>query len=264
MPPSLSILWAHKHIATSAVRDIHSGASSLLLPPPLSSSSSPRAHLPFPTPPPLSPISQARHRKSAASVVVPKSSSRPSLSPIPPTRHLFLILFWRLRCCCWVLGAVFLRHHWCYHHQFPRTVNTPLPPPSKTFMLARCLFYFLHRCFRHFRRFLGLIFLYWRLCHCVHFSRPVIETPQPPSSSPKQRRICCRLQSLGRVIFSLSSADASAVVVDSAVQSAWHRQLSPRCRSFRRIFSDYFLTTLLLSLPILGSCLPLPMPTLWN
>ena len=105
MPPSSSsIPWACKNNATSAVRDVHSGASSLLLPPltPLLLSSIPWSHLPLPTPPSLLPIYQACNRNAAASVVVPESLPPPLLSLIPCC--LFLVLR-RLLCRrCWLRG----------------------------------------------------------------------------------------------------------------------------------------------------------------
>ena len=100
-PPlsSSSIPWVLKHTAASAVGDVHSGGLYLILPPPTptSFSSSPWAHLPLPTTPSLSPIPQTHNRDAAASAAVPESSSPPSLSLIPRTCRLFLVLCQRLR-----------------------------------------------------------------------------------------------------------------------------------------------------------------------
>ena len=100
MPP-LSIPWARKRTDTSAVGDIHSDALYLLLPQlkPTLSASKPRSHLPLPTPLPWSPITQARHRDAASSVVAPKY-------PIPRTNFLLLVLRRRLRRCCQFRGTV--------------------------------------------------------------------------------------------------------------------------------------------------------------
>ena len=82
-----SIPYSCKHTAAYNVRDVHSGASYLLLPPPTppSSSSSPWDHLPLPTPLLLSPITQAPYRYAAASVVVTKSLGVSYLLSPPPT-----------------------------------------------------------------------------------------------------------------------------------------------------------------------------------
>ena len=188
-----------------------------------------------------------RHCRFLGSVVDPPLP--PSLSPIPRTRCLFFVLRWRLHCCCWVLGTGSLRwrHRRC---QFPGTVNTLPPPTSETFTQAHSLLYFLHLCLYCFHRVLVIIFIYRRLCCCCQLLRPVIAIPQPLLLSPNPLQLCCRLRSLGRVIYSSSSADASIVVVNSAGQSAWHRQLSPSCRYLRRIVSNSFPPTPLLSLPI--------------
>ena len=163
-PPSLlSTPWDRKHISASAVRDIYSGVSSLLLPPPTPplSSSSPRGHLPLTTSTLFSPIPQAHKRDAVASVVVSKSSPLLLLSPIPRTHCLFLVLRRRLCCRCWVLGPV----------------NTPPPPLSKIFTRARCIFCFLHRRLCCCCWVLGIIFLFRHLHCCCQFLRPVISTP---------------------------------------------------------------------------------------
>ena len=107
-PLTLSIPWARKHTATSIIGDVHSGASSLLLPPPtpLLSLSSPWSYLSMPKPQLLSSITQAYHRDATASVVVPESFSPLSSSPIPRTRRLFLVLLQRLCRCCQFRGPV--------------------------------------------------------------------------------------------------------------------------------------------------------------
>ena len=94
MPPSsLSIPWACKFTCASAVGEFHSDALYLMLPQltHLLLLSKSQAHIPLPTPLSLSPITQARHRDAAASVVVPKYH-------IPRTNCLFLFLRQRLRC----------------------------------------------------------------------------------------------------------------------------------------------------------------------
>ena len=100
-PLALSIPWARKRAAASAVGDVLSGVSSLLLPPPttLLSLLRPWAHIPLLTPPSLSSIPQARHRNATASVVVTKSSPPLSLYPIPQTRLLFVVLRRCIRYC---------------------------------------------------------------------------------------------------------------------------------------------------------------------
>ena len=93
-PSSSSIPWARKHTAASAVGDVLSGVSFLLLPlptPPLSSSS-PRDHLSLSMILLLLPIPQARHRSDAPSVVIPKSSPPSFLSPIAQMCCLSLVL----------------------------------------------------------------------------------------------------------------------------------------------------------------------------
>ena len=54
------------------------------------------------------------------------------------------------------------------------------------------------------------------LCRGSQSIRPVIVTPQPPPSSPNPCCVRHRLQSLGRVVYSSSSANASVVVAESA------------------------------------------------
>ena len=74
--PLSSIPRSHKHTAASAVRDVHSGASSLLLPPPTHQFLllCPWDHLPLTMPLTLLPITQARNCYASSSVVVPKYS----------------------------------------------------------------------------------------------------------------------------------------------------------------------------------------------
>ena len=99
---SLSTPWACKHTAASSIGDVHSGASSLLLPPsmPPLSLSGPHDHLPLLTPLLLLSITQDRHGDAAAYVVVPESLQAPLSSRIPLTHRIFLILRQHLRCCC--------------------------------------------------------------------------------------------------------------------------------------------------------------------
>ena len=96
MPPlsSLRPRATRKHTGASAVRYIHSDTLYLLLPQltPMFSSSRPQYHTPLTTPLSWSPISKARHRDAAATVVVPES-------PIPRTYCLFLVLSKRFRRC---------------------------------------------------------------------------------------------------------------------------------------------------------------------
>ena len=110
----------------------------------------------------------------------------------------------------------------CQQHRrckLPGTVNIPPPPPSERFSQARRLFCFLHRRLRHHGRVLGIIFLCRRLRRCCQFLRPVIATLQPPSLSPFPCQLRHCLQSLGRIVYSSSSANSSVVVVDYACQS---------------------------------------------
>ena len=141
------------------------------------------------------------------------------LSLIPRTRCLFLVLRRRLRRRHWVLGTVCLRQRHRRCRQFPGPINTSLPLPSETFSWERRLFCFLCRHLRRHRWVLGLIFLWQRLRRCCQFLSPVIATMQPPSSSLNPCRLCRRLWSLRRVVYSLSSSKASVVVVDSTGQS---------------------------------------------
>ena len=73
-PLLLSKPWAYKHTSVSAVRDVHSGALSLLLPlpTPLLLLSRPQDHLPLPTTPSFSTIPQDCHCNAAAFAVVPE------------------------------------------------------------------------------------------------------------------------------------------------------------------------------------------------
>ena len=163
-----------------------------------------------------------RRRRFLGPVVNPPPPPPLSSSPIPQTRRIFLVLRRRLRRRCWVLGTVFLRRHHHCRRQFPGPVNKLPPPPLETLNQARCLFCFLCQQLRCRLRFLRIIFLYRRLPHFCHFLRPFIATPQPPSSSPNPHHLRCRIRSLGYVVYSLSSANASVVVGDSAGQSEWH------------------------------------------
>ena len=91
-PPLLSIDCERKRIATSSVRDVHWGTSSLLLPlltHPLSLLS-PRNHLPLSTPPLFLLIFQACCRDATAYVIVPESLPPLLLSWIPQMCSLFL------------------------------------------------------------------------------------------------------------------------------------------------------------------------------
>ena len=107
-PPLLSIPWACKHTAASAITDVFSGASSLLIPPPTPPSwwSIPRAHLSLTMPPTLTPIPQACHCNATASAVFPESSPPPLSSLIPWTHRLFLVLHRRLHRCRRLRGPV--------------------------------------------------------------------------------------------------------------------------------------------------------------
>ena len=213
LPLLLSILWTCKHIGASSVGDVNLDKLYILLPqtlPPLSSSI-PQAYLHQPTPLLWSEITQACHRDATASVVVPESSPPPSLSVIPRTRRLLLVLCRRLRHCSWVCVPVLLFWRRCRRHQYPEPVKTPAHTPLETFNRTHCLFCFLSRRLCCRRRDLGFILLYRPFHPCRQLIRPIIATPQPPLLSPN-------LQSLGHIIYSLSSAKASFVVVDFAGQ----------------------------------------------
>ena len=67
-----------------------------------------------------------------------------SLSPIPQSRHVYLVLYRRLRHRRWVLWTVLLFRIRRCRHKYPLTVNTPAPPPSETFTQTRCILYFLN------------------------------------------------------------------------------------------------------------------------
>ena len=90
--------------------------------------------------------------------------------------------------------------------------HTLAPPPPETFTQTRCIFCFLNLRLRCHRRDLGIIFLF-RNHHCGRqFLRPVIATHQHPPLSPN-------IQSLRHIVYSLSSANASVIVVDSLGQA---------------------------------------------
>ena len=136
----------------------------------------------------------------------------PSLSPILWTHRTFLVLCWRLRCCHWFRGPILL----CWHRrcccQYPETVNAPAPPPLEKFTHTHCIFCFLNWSLHCCRKILGLIFLCRHLRGGRQFLRPVIATYQLPPLS-------LNLWSLGKIVYVLSSADPSVVVVDSMSQS---------------------------------------------
>ena len=98
-PSSSSTPWSRKCTGASTSGDVHSDALYLLLPkfnPPFLLSKH-WSHLPLPTPPLWLTITQARHRDAAASVVVPEYL-------IPWTHFIFLVLYQRLCCRCWLRG----------------------------------------------------------------------------------------------------------------------------------------------------------------
>ena len=127
----------------------------------------------------------------------------PPLSLIPQTRRLLLVFRRHHRCCC----------------QFPSPVNTPPPLTLETFTQARRLFCFLRRRLPRRCRFLRLILLFRHFHCCCQFICPVIATLQHPSLSLNPRHLSFRLRYLVRVVYYLSSANASVAVVDYAVQS---------------------------------------------
>ena len=137
----------------------------------------------------MSPIPKDPHHNAAASVVFPEYSPPPLSCPIPQTRHLFIVLLQRL----------------CRR----RRLRGPVSERLLTFGLLTSYFFWC----------LGLIFLCQRLRSCRQFPRTLITTPQPPSSSPNPLRLRCRLRYLGRVIYLLSSSNASVVVVNYVGQS---------------------------------------------
>ena len=105
----------------------------------------------------------------------------PSLSLIPQTCCIFLVLFWRLRGRLWFRRPVLLYQHCrCCCRQYPDPVNTLAPPPSETFTWTCCIFCFLNWRLHCRCRDLGIIFLCQRLRHGFQFIRPVISTQQLP------------------------------------------------------------------------------------
>ena len=187
-----------------------------------------------------------------------------SLSSIPQTCCLFLIIFRHLHHRRWVLWPVFLHQRQSFCRQFPGLVNTQPPSPLETFTQTRRFFCFLFWRLHCCSQFIRIIFLCRRLCICCQLLMPVIAMLQLPSFSPNPRRLRCCLWSLINIVYSFSSANASVFVVNSAVQSVWHRQLSPSCRSLMRIVSNSFLPMPPFLLPIPQAFLPLPTPTLWR
>ena len=102
-----------------------------------------------------------RRRRFLGPVVKPPPPL--SLSPIPLTCCLFLVLRQRLHHRCWFLGPVFLRrcHRRC--RQFPGPINTPPPPPSETFSQEHRIFCFIRQRLRRNCLVLGIVFLCRRL-----------------------------------------------------------------------------------------------------
>ena len=136
----------------------------------------------------------------------------PPLSLITRTCCVSLVLFRRLCRRRWVLWPVLICQHRCCRFQYPLPVNTPLPLQSDNFTQTRCILCFL-KWRLHCRRWdLGLIFLFRRLHRGRLFLRPVITTQKPPSSSPN-------IWFLGHILYSLSSVNASAGVVEYVVQA---------------------------------------------
>ena len=100
-------------------------------------------------------------------------------------RCIFLAFRRRFRCCCQVLGPVFLLQHRCCCRQLPGLVVTPPPPlPFKTFPLASCCFLFLRRRLCCHLRDLRIIFLRQHPRHYHQVFMIVIATPQIVSLSP--------------------------------------------------------------------------------
>ena len=136
----------------------------------------------------------------------------PSLYPIPWMRRVSLVLCQRLCCRCLFLWPVLLcqRRRCCRQYHLP--VNTTAPPPAETFTQTHCIFCFLNWRLRCRSLDLGLIFLYWRIHHGRLLLRPVIAMQQPPLLSPN-------IRFLGHIFYSLFSANASVIVVDSVGQA---------------------------------------------
>ena len=99
------------------------------------------------------------------------------------------------------------------------------------FTQTRSIVWFLNWLFRCQNQDLGLIFLYQRLRRGRHFLRTIIVTQQPPLLSPN-------LWYLGHIIYSLSLANASVVVVDPVVQEV--KYYLPLCCFFCISYCDGF------------------------
>ena len=206
-----------------------------------------RAHIPLLTPPSWLTIPQSCHRDTISLDVFTESSMPQSLSLIPQARRIFLGLYQHIRCCCWVLGTVLLFRQLYICHQYPEPVTTPAPPPLETFTWTCCLFCFLslrlYSCCRDF----GIIFLCWSLHRGYQLLCPIIATPQPLVLS-------LNLRSHIHIVYSLSFANASIVVIDLAGQSVKDYLILGCCLCI--FFCDVFhlwLLGMLLYLTVLGT-----------
>ena len=100
----------------------------------------------------------------------------PSLSPIPRTRHVFLVLCRPLCCHLWVRWPVLISQCSPCCCQYPEFVSTLAPPRLETFTHTRYIFCFLNWRIRCLCRYLRIICLCQRLCRGRQLLSPFIET----------------------------------------------------------------------------------------
>ena len=99
-----------------------------------------------------------------------------SLSPIPQTRHVFLVLCRPLCCHLWFLWPVLLYQCRPCCRRYPELVITLAPPRLETFTWTRCIFCFLNWLIRCHCRYLRIICLCQCLCRGRQFLMPFIAT----------------------------------------------------------------------------------------